>query len=193
MIILVVDDKTRNVFTEVISENEVGGDVNAAYEFSLAKGGNSGYSFGITQIDVNNNPWAGIALRDMEFTTDEVIALRSRKVTDLTPYDAKLKAHKDIVAKWDLKQIDECLTWPIYLCADKVTWQDRRAFLGVCDYHNQIGMSKGGKLHSYLMGLKIPVTLEIIRDFKLGILWGKNDPEDVERRYETILRLGVNL
>lgn len=194
MKILVADADLRRKFTNIIAQNEIGGNMALAYEFTDA-GGRSGYSFGITQIDVNSNPFAGLALRDLEFTTDECSRLKNKTIKDLSPMNARLLAHKDIVANWDMRQISECLSWPTSLLADHIDYATQGAFCGICDYHNQFNLSKGGKLYTYLMALKTPVTLEMIRDFKLALPseWAQSDEgqKDIWRRYKTILKLAV--
>jgi hypothetical protein len=48
-------------------------------------------------------------------------------------------------------------------------------------------MSRGGKLHTFLQTLKRPVTAEDIYKFKLTLKWGKDRPDDVQRRHNNIM------
>jgi hypothetical protein len=178
---------------KVLLQNELDGNINAAYRFSDPDGihsGKSGYSFGLVQFDINNNPSAILALREMNFTTDEIAALKTQTGA-IEPLNAKLRAHADIVNKWDDKQVLECLNVPLVLCKEiGVAYSCDETFLHIADYHNQFYMSRGGKLYTWLKSChgKL-VTPEMVRDFKLTLAWGQSHPEDVERRYHNIVKI----
>lgn len=192
MKILVVDDRLSVDFTKIILANELGGDLSLAYKFSDPDGersGKSGWSFGICQFDINNNPNAIVALREMGFTTDEVARLRAQDVP-IEPMNAKLKANAETVNKWDRQQMRECLTLPFQYCTELgVDFTEEESFLAVADYHNQFYMSRGGKMYSWLRTRSCSVSPEMVRDFKLSLPWGVKRPADVVRRYENIARV----
>ncbi|MDA8428171.1 MAG: hypothetical protein M0T70_02845 [Geobacteraceae bacterium] len=179
-------------FRLVILANELENNPNAAYRFSDPDGvltGKSGWSYGISQLDINNNPSAILGLRDCAFTTDQIAALKAQTVRDMAPMNAKLKAAAEIIDAWDKKQLQECLTQPSAICSDSGIRFSDAGLISMADYHNQMYMSRGGKLHKHLAALKQVVTAEIIRDFKLSLPWGQKRPDDVKRRYNNIVKV----
>jgi hypothetical protein len=204
MKIAVLSEATKLTFARSEFANEVGGKISLAYEFSDPDGersGKSGWSFGIVQYDINNNPNAILALREMNFTTDEIRALKEQTIDDMSAMNAKLAANKDIIDQWDRKQIAECLSWPLILCNEaSADFSSEETFIHIADYHNQFGMSRGGKMHSWIRGLfGTTIYPEMIRNFKYSTDYGKkqlakNDPEkdDVKRRYDNIVRIARN-
>ena len=183
-------------FVRAIVMNEIGGDTKLIYRFSDPDGtrsGKSGWSFGIVQYDIDNNPNAIFALQEMDFTTDEIRGLRDQTIADMTLMDAKLLAHREIVDKWDRKQISECCSWPLVLCNEVgMEFSSEETFIHIADYHNQLRMSRGGKLYSFLQQCTSTVTPEMILQFKLGIPWGQKNPNDVQRRYSNIKKIVEN-
>lgn len=200
MKITVLSEIAKLSFAKALFRNECGGKQSLVYVWSDADGvrtGKSGYSCGLTQMDINNNPNALLLLRDLGYTTDEVKALRAQDpALDMNAMNAKLLAARDVVDKWDRKQISECLSWPLQLCNDiNVDFKDEEAFIHVADYHNQFGMSRGGKMYVYLRDCHKEVTGEMIRDFKYTLPYGiaqrqkDRDHDDVWRRYYNIVQL----
>lgn len=181
------------VFRKIILANELDGSTAHAYKFSDADGinnGKSGYSFGICQMDINNNPTAIHCLRECGFTTDEIAGLKRQNVTPLAPFNAKLKAAAAVIDRYDAAQLQECLTVPLQLCqATDITFTGDEAKLHLADYHNQFYMSRGGKMHTFLLALKRPVERLDILVFRQQTLWGKKRPDDVRRRYDNIVRI----
>lgn len=182
-----------SLFRKIILLNELGGDSSHAYRFSDPDGtnrGKSGWSFGLCQFDVANNPAATLCLRECEFTTDEIEGLR-RQMIDIAAMNRKLACSKAIVDKWDDRQLAECLTVPLALCQKSgIRFADDEAPLHVADYHNQFYMSRGGKLHQHLLGLGRPVAARDILAFKLGKTpWGQKRPDDVRRRFDNIAKV----
>ena len=192
MKVLTITDQLSVYFAKIILANELGGDLSLAYRFSDPDGersGKSGWSFGIVQIDINNNVNTLLALKEMDFTTDEISGLRSQTIP-IDPMNAKLKAHGDIVNKWDRQQMRECLTVPLVRCNEiGVDFTGEETFLHIADYHNQFSMSRHGKLSSWLSTQTDPISPEMVRDFKLALPWGVKCPKDVNRRYENIVRI----
>lgn len=186
-------NKLLEIFTNAILLNELDGNRKAAYRFSDPDGvlsGKSGWSFGVCQYDINNNPSAILALREMEFTTDQIKALKAQTVKNMTMMNALLIQNTAIVDKWDAKQLDECLTVPMNLCASSgIVFDNDEARVHVADYHNQLYMSKGGKLHNFLMNMRAPIVPEMILAFKMKLPWGLKRPDDVHRRYNNIQKL----
>jgi hypothetical protein len=185
----VLNDDIKLNFAKALFANELNSKFSDIYRFSDAKTGKSGYSFGITQLDINNSSNALLALKEMNFTTDEVTGLRAKKIP-LDPMNAKLMANKDVVDKWDRFQMSECLSWPLLLCNEiGVDLSSTETFLHIADYHNQFNFSRGGKMYLWLKTMKQPVTPEMIRDFKYTTLYGKQYPDDVLRRYQNIVNI----
>lgn len=197
----VINRDMELLFARCIIANELDSNISLAYKFSDPDGvrtGKSGWSFGVCQFDISNNPNALMALRDCGFTTDEVRALRNQDPdVDMITMNAKLLTAQDTLNQWDARQLRECLTWPLKLCRElAVDFANQYAYLHIADYHNQFGMSKGGKMYTWLKGRSGALTAENVRDFKYSLPWGqkqlaKADPtkDDVRRRYANIVRL----
>ncbi len=188
-----INDGLRSLFRMVILKNEIGGDLSLVYKFSDPDGvrtGKSGWSFGVCQYDINNNPNAVLALREMGFTTDEISGLKAQTVP-IEPMNRKLYFHADVVDRYDDMQLNECLEWPLRLCNELGTDFSRlETFLHIADYHNQFYCSRGGKLYTWLKAQAgTPVTPEMVRDFKLSLPWGQKRPDDVNRRYSAISKI----
>lgn len=193
-------EQAKVMFAKALVANELGNQLSLIYKFSDADGvrtGKSGWSFGIVQFDINNNANALICLKECDFTTDEIAALR-RQDTDvvMSAMNAKLLAYREVVDRWDRRQIAECLTWPLNLCVELgVDFSSEETLLHVADYHNQFGMSRGGKLYSWLRAQRVAVTPEMVRDFKYTLPWGIKQKagdrahDDVWRRYANIVRI----
>ncbi len=200
MRITALTDHAKLCFAKALIANELGNQMALAYRFSDPDGvrtGKSGWSFGIVQFDISNNPNAVLCLRECGFTTDEIAGLRAQTRDDMDAMNLKLLAARDIVDKWDRKQLSECLSWPLTLCSEiGVDFNNEEAFVHIADYHNQFGMSRGGKMYMWLRGLTGPLTSEMVRDFKYTLPWGqkqiaKHDPDkdDVLRRYNNIVHI----
>ena len=198
MRIIVISDRVKLAFSKALLANEIGGHMSLIYRFSDADGihsGKSGYSFGISQFDINNNPAAVLALREMNFTTDEIAALKAQ-TADMDKMNAKLLYHKDVVDRWDRKQLVECLEWPLLLCHEiNVLFSGEETLVHIADYHNQFYMSRGGKMYRWLKSVDDLITPEMIRDFKYTLPWGikqqarPRDKDDVWRRYYNIVKI----
>jgi hypothetical protein len=181
-----------DTFRRIIIANELSGNHKAVYRFSDPDGvrtGKSGWSFGVCQFDINNNPYALLALRDCNFTTDQMAALRAQTVQNMAPMHARLLANSAVIDSYDDTQLVECLVHASRLLADVRLTYDDGGIMACADYHNQMHMSRGGKLHSHLQRLGRTVTADVVRDFKLNLPWGKKRPDDVERRHDNIIRI----
>ncbi len=181
-----------DLFRRCIVANELDNNLAFVYRFSDPDGvrsGKSGWSFGICQFDINNNPSAVLCLRECGFTTDETAALKAQTI-DVKPLAARLKKQSATVDRWDSVQLHECLLHPLQICSDSgVAFADDEAKLHLADYHNQFYMSRGGKMHGFLCGLGRPVSASDILACKLRMPWGRKRPDDVRRRYNNIVRI----
>jgi len=175
------------ILRDIILVNELGGNRSFIYRFSDPDGpaGRSGYSFGLCQFDIANNPEAVLCLRECGFTTDEIAGLKAQTV-NAAGLASKLAASRAVVDRWDDKQLTECLDHPVRLCRESGIVAGDEAMYHLADYHNQFYMSRGGKMHRYLCTLQRPVEPEDVLAFKLGLPWGKKRPDDVQRRYHNI-------
>lgn len=180
-----------NLFREIIILNELGGDRSIAYRFSDPDGvltGKSGWSFGCSQFDTQNNPSAILCLRECGFTTDEISGIR-RQIIDVLPLVKKLESSSKIIDRYDASQFLECLGQPTQLCREsKIKIEQIEVLYHLADYHNQYYMSRGGKMHRFLQSLEREVTPSDVLEFKLKTAWGLKRPDDVQRRYNNIIQ-----
>ena len=180
------------LFREIILQNELGGNRDLIYCFSDPDGvrtGRSGWSFGVCQFDVANNPDAILCLRACGFTTDEILGLKNQTL-EIGPLNNKLRAVCAIVNYWDTRQLRGCLYHPLNLCREYgISLGDRACVYHLADYNNQFYMSRGGKMHNFLKKLGRPVVIGDILKLKMSTRWGKKRPDDIHRRFDNIVRL----
>jgi len=179
-------------YEKVTLANELANNEKAAYRFSDPDGiltGKSGWSFGTSQFDINNNPLAIICLRECGFTTDEIAGLKAQTITDMRPMHNKLLANCTIIDRYDDQQFKECLAVPAALCKSSGISLTDGGLIALADYHNQFYMSKGGKMHKHLQTIGRPVTEDDIYKFKLSLPWGQKRKDDVDRRHQNIVRI----
>lgn len=184
------------ILEKAFIKNECAGDPKVAYRFSDPDGlrtGKSGYSFGISQFDINNNPKALACLSACGFTSADIARLKAQSgpIYDL---NAKLAVSKTIVDEWDRRQISACIAHTLGVALSRgFVFADDTAIIHLADYHNQYHLSVQGpkaKMANYLAGLGRPVTGDDIRRFKLDhTAWGQKRPDDVDRRYRNIITL----
>ena len=168
----------------VIALNEISGNENVICKFSFA-GGISGYSFGRSQFDVKHNEAARNFLKNKcSFTQVEIDKLL-RLDKDIAPLNEKLKVHRKEIDELDTEHVKKMITYVSTL--EKLPDMDEKTFVHLVDYHNQFNLSKGGKMHQWLQ-LKSLLTPDDVLNFKLGLKWGKEHPEDVKRRWNNIER-----
>ena len=180
-------------FRKVILANELSNNLAAALRFSLAPGGKSGYSFGVCQLDVSNNPAAAACLRACGFTLEEIEDLKA-KTADVRALDPKLVAGAATIELFDDIQLNSCITRSQAILANfKITPADDTALLAIADYNNQYYLSavnKPGYLVNYLVNLRRPFTALDVLNFKLNDTpYGKSHPEDCKRRYDNLLKV----
>lgn len=180
------------IFRDVIFANELDNSPAHIYKFSDPDGvrsGKSGWSFGICQFDINNNPAAILCLRECEFTSDEIRRLTSQTLQDMAPMHAKLLAHGEIVNRYDRAQLQECLDVPARLCRESGIAVTTAGLIALADYHNQFYMSKGGKCHTWLRSLSHAVTPADVYTFKKTLPWWTKRSDDVKRRHQNIVQI----
>lgn len=187
-------------FNRVLLVNECGGDIKFAYRFDNASP-ESGYSIAIPQLDLTHNPYAILALREMEcFTTDELELLKAKDPRlDMARMNSRLLVHKDIIDKYGDQQVRDCLSRSMRYCLETgADFVDMAAWLSVPDYDNQFNFSRGGKLYNWLKAQRVSITAEMIRDFKYKLPWGEKQlakcdstKDDVLRRYRGIKNLNL--
>lgn len=180
-----------DLLRKILLENELSGDESLIYRFSDADGertGRSGWSFGISQFDVNHNPDGILCLRDCDFTTDEISGLQQQSI-DIEPMNGKLSFCSDIIDQYDNEHFDQTLKHISNLCKRSHIFLESGVIYHLADYHNQFYMSRNGKMHSYLKMFKRRIKQVDILNFKLDTVWGKKRPDDVYRRYNNIVDL----
>ena len=176
-----------DMFYNIILMNEVSGNIAQTVKFTWA-GGTSGYSFGVTQLDVSHSSNAVACLRECGFSEDEMRQLQLRQV-DSYKWSPRLAAHAGIIKKWDEIQLQHCLdSTQIFLDRYHVTPADDAAFMMVADTINQFG-SLGQESGNHLSKLGRAFTAEDLRDWKLTWAYGEKHSQDVKRRYQTVVNI----
>lgn len=183
-------------FREVIIANELDGDLSYITRFSDPDGvrtGKSGWSFGISQFDLLNNPTAAACLRACNFTPEEIAGLKAQTV-NTKALESKLKANAAVIERFDEAQLKSCVTRTQSILSRRgIIPADATALLSVADYANQYYLSdvdKPGYLVHYLLGLKHHFTAQDVLDFKLDhTAFGRKFPKDCKRRYANLIRI----
>jgi hypothetical protein len=195
MKITVLDEYLKLNFARCLIANELNGKLSLVYRFSDPDGirtGKSGWSFGVCQFDINNNRNAALCLTEAGFSPLEIEKLQKQQFSDMTMMNEKLNAHREVVNRWDARQIRECLDTTLRYCNEIGTdFSCEETVLHIADFHNQLHFDHGGDLYKWLQAnIANPITPEMIRDYKLSnTVWGHKDPEDVNRRYNNIRRI----
>ena len=179
----------NDLFRKLILLNELSGNLDAALRLSLCSGGKSGYSFGESQLDINNNPAAVACLKECGFSDLEISLLQAKQVDPHT-FTPRLQAHADIIAKYDEAQLSECLDRALNFDSDHgVPLADTAAILAEADFDNQYG-SQGNVQLAWLLALGRPITAVDILNFKLSeTVYGKENPGDCKRRFANIAKV----
>ncbi len=193
---MVKKDELAGIFRKIIIENELGGNMKYVLEFSDPDGvrsGKSGWSFGVSQFDIANNARASDCLRECGFTEAEISGLKAQTV-DAHPLEAKLRAHPDVIERYDEQQFAWCLDHAeLLLDRHKAAPADTTAFLAIADMANQYSPSTVEKAMLHLSDLGRPFLAKDVLDYKLtSTNYGKNSPGDCKRRYMNILRIVQN-
>jgi len=166
--------------------NECSGDTSLIYKFSDADGvrtGRSGYSYGISQFDIENNWEAILTLMDCGFRPKDLKRLYLQQ-GDISDLNKILEASADYIDEADNRHIADMIKH----CNIFNAIDDDLTLAMIIDYHNQLRFDIGGKLHRHLLGMLEDgreIDANTIYQFKLShTLWGKKRPDDVERRYK---------
>jgi hypothetical protein len=171
--------------------NECGGDESLIYKFSDADGvrtGRSGYSYGVSQFDIENNWEAILTLMDCGFRPKDLkrLYLQVGSVQDL---NIVLEASADYIDEADDRHIADMIKH----CNIFNAIDDDCTVAMIIDYHNQLRFDIGGKLYRYLTGLLDEgreINPNTIYQFKLNhTAWGRKRPDDVERRCKNTLEV----
>lgn len=187
------------LFRKIILENECGGKADYFHKFTDPDGirtGKSGWSFGMCQFDIMNNPLASVCLKECGFTDEEITGLKAQTI-DPKPLEQKLRENAEIMERYDDQQLAGCLARARNVL-DKfgIIPADDAALLAVADYDNQYHLDAvlGAKyLTGYLFGLLRPFKAKDVLDFKMQhTKWGRTNPNDCLRRYMNILRIVQN-
>lgn len=157
----------NEMFREIIALNEGGPTV--AYKFSDPDGvrsGKSGWSFGLSQFDTQNNGQALACLRECGFTDAEIAGIVSQTV-DVKPFAARLEANREVVDRYDMAQLQHCLNAAGQFAENYgIAIYDSHALLALADTVNQYG-SLGNGTAAYCRQLQRPVTGPDILAMKL--------------------------
>jgi len=167
----------------VIALNEISGNENVICKFSYA-GGKSGYSFGRSQFDVKHNSKARNFLKEKCGFRPSDIDRLLRLDKEIGDLNNKLKNHREDIDELDKKHIEEMVNYVANL-SELPEFEDEKTFVHLVDYHNQFNLDKGGKMHKWLQ-IKKYIIPEDILNFKLNLKWGREQPQDVKRRYFNI-------
>lgn len=189
-------DQLVELFEKVIVANELENNLAFAYRFSDPDGvrsGKSGWSFGRSQFDTKNNPQALKCLAKCGFD-DTVIKGIVNQTIDVAPFNAKLKAARDIIDRYDAVQFRACICKAQAIIKKHgISLVDDVALLAIADYDNQYYLSdvdKPGYLVHALKVLRRPVVARDILDFKVkSTTYGKKYPGDCQRRYDNLMAL----
>lgn len=180
-----------DLYVELIFMNECGKKENIL-KFTDPDGvrsGKSGYSFGKSQFDTKNNPASLMCLRECGLTEQEIQGVVNQTI-DVTPLNAKLASHADVIEKWDERQHNYCLNMALnFATAHGIPVSNPDGILAMADYDNQYG-SMGAGACAFFQGLNHPVTAEDVLEFKLKhTKYGKEHPKDCKRRYDNLKEL----
>ena len=177
------------IFRQIILLNELGGNADLIYRFSPSAGGKSGIAFGLTQLDISNNPAAVRCLQECGLNST---AIENLKAQSFDPSILDCKLIPAIVDKYDNGQLTECLNRVRNLTGGMRL--ESGVLYHLADYHNQFYMSRNGKMHRFLQGLHREVIKEDVLYFKLKeTKWGRENPRDVYRRFDNIEKVLSNV
>jgi hypothetical protein len=180
---------------DVITENEVGSNADLIYCFSDPDGvrtGKSGWSFGRCQFDLQNNKSAGNILGQCGFSMSEINGL-TRQVyhsQQMAIFDQRLLKNASVVDAADEAEFREIVKHVrAVLISSGVRLANAETFIHLCDYHNQLRLDYGGRCVRYMQRLDREIKAQDILDCKLTTFWGKKRPDDVQRRFNNVVRI----
>ena len=178
----------KDKIKEMLLQNECSGDTDLIYKFSDADGlrtGRSGYSYGISQFDIENNWDAILTLMDCGFRPKDLKRLYLQQ-GDISDLNNILEASADYIDEADNRHINDMIKH-----CDIYNEIEGAALAMIIDYHNQLRFDIGGRLYCYIQDVHKfggDITPAIIHWFKLNhTKWGQDRKDDVERRYKNTL------
>ena len=182
----------NELFSQVILSNELSNNINAALRFSDPDGvlsGKSGWSFGKSQFDTQNNGEALKCLAECGFTALEIKGIVNQTI-DVKPFAARLKAHKEIIEQYDEIQLGYCINQAMNVITKYgVPVDNPSGILALADYVNQYG-SIGNGFVSYMKDLGESVDALDVLSFKLDhTKYGREHPLDCKRRYNNLVKI----
>jgi len=183
-------------FRRIILANELDNSLAHVHKFSDPDGvrsGKSGWSFGISQFDLKNNPIAAACLRACGFSEAEIKGLIDQTI-NARALEPKLKAAAATIELFDQAQLKGCVVRAQRILYKRaITPANDSGLLAVADYANQYHLSdilKPGYLIHYLFRLGRPFTAADVLQFKLaGTKYGREHPGDCRRRYENLMNI----
>lgn len=167
----------------ILALNEISGNEKVITKFSFA-GGISGYSFGRSQFDIKHNPSSrDFLIKKCGFTQNEIDRLLALD-KDISDLNEKLAKYRKEIDEYDMRHVQEMIDHVSSL--DGIPDISLKTFVHLVDYHNQFSLSKNGKFHTWIKNRK-SLTAEDILEFKLyQTKWGREQPQDVKRRWLNI-------
>ena len=169
----------------VISLNEISGNENVICKFSYAGSEKSGYSFGRSQFDVRHNIKARNFLKNICGFTDQDIKKLLNIDKDIEHLNERLKLFRTHIDKLDKEHINQMVNYVASL-QGLPEFENEKTFVHLVDYHNQFNLSKNGLMHRFIKSKNI-LTSQDILSFKLKeTKWGREQPQDVKRRYNNV-------
>ena len=189
-------DELVALFVKLIVANELSNNLAYAYKFSDpdgVKSGKSGWSFGRSQFDTQNNPLALKCLRECGFDETVIKGIVNQTI-QVGPFNAKLRAASEIIDRYDSVQFRACVVKAQALTKKHgIELEGEMALLAIADYDNQYYLSdrdKPGYLVHYLKRLGRPVIARDVLTFKLlHTAYGEKAPDDCKRRYNNLVDL----
>lgn len=185
--------KTLNeLFREVILANELENKIRLALEFSDPDGvrsGKSGWSFGVSQFDTQNNDAAIECLKECGFSSAEIRGIVNQKV-DVRPFAARLAAHAEVIERYDEAQLGRCVNSAMNVVAGNgIRAESPGGILALADYVNQYG-SIGPQFVKFMVELGRPVIAADVLNFKLlHTKYGREHKGDCKRRYANLIEI----
>lgn len=167
----------------ILALNEISGNEKVITKFSFA-GGISGYSFGRSQFDIKHNPSSrDFLIKKCGFTQNEIDRLLALD-KDISDLNEKLAKYRKEIDEYDMRHVQETIDHVSSL--DGIPDISLKTFVHLVDYHNQFSLSKNGKFHTWIKNRK-SLTAKDILEFKLHqTKWGREQPQDVKRRWLNI-------
>ena len=180
------------MFRDLIFANECSRNPNAVLRFSDPDGvlsGKSGWSFGVSQFDTQNNGEALKCLAACGFTPTEISGVVHQTI-DVVPLNAKLAANADVIATYDTAQLSLCINSALNcVTSNGLPADNPGGILALGDYINQYG-SIGPQFVGFIKALNHPVMAVDVLSFKIHhTTYGERCPTDCQRRYNNLVQI----